>query len=301
MVPLAIAGAVTVRVGNELGAGNPHKAKRVIYIAAIMTVCEVTVAAVMLQVLKHKIGRAFTSDEEVISGVATMMNMLSVFMYADHSQCILGGVLRGSGRQLAGAVTNFISFYVVGQPIGISLALVGRLGAMGHWIGLLCGAFLQTCCYIFMLSRTDWEQQSLKAMKNANMDDIRVSFKKERDGEELQKETVAFSGNTDRLGSHEQDEDRNSPCGAGEEAAATEVCDDDGEDGGPSTKDKEEGPEDAVATGNKGHDHLRAAAAMSKTKLVLYRSIFLTFGIAILVGGGSEQPIPCCQGKHYRL
>ena len=78
-------------------------------------------------------------------------------------------------------------------------------------------------------------------MKNANMDDIRVSFKKERDGEELQKETVAFSGNTDRLGSHEQDEDRNSPCGAGEEAAATEVCDDDGEDGGPSTKDKEEG------------------------------------------------------------
>ena len=78
-------------------------------------------------------------------------------------------------------------------------------------------------------------------MKNAKMDDIRVSFKKEeRDGEELQKETVAFSSYTDRLGSHEQDEDRNSPCGAGEEAAATEVCDD-GEDGGPSTKDKEEG------------------------------------------------------------
>ena len=36
-VPLAIAGAVTVRVGNELGAGNPLKAKRALYIGVVIT------------------------------------------------------------------------------------------------------------------------------------------------------------------------------------------------------------------------------------------------------------------------
>ena len=36
---------------------------------------------------------------------------------------VIGGMLRGSGRQYIGAIMNFIGYYVIGIPLGIVLAL----------------------------------------------------------------------------------------------------------------------------------------------------------------------------------
>lgn len=86
-----------------------------------------------------------------------------------------------------------------------------------------------------------------QAMRHAKVDDVRVSFKKERDGEELQEETVAFDSDSGILGPpHEQDKSeedvQSPPCNAREETAAVQACDDDGKlDGGPNTVDTEEG------------------------------------------------------------
>jgi len=55
----------------------------------------------------------------------------------------VAGILRGSGRQLLGAVVNFVCYYVVGLPLAIVLALVVHMGALGIWIGLAGGNMLQ--------------------------------------------------------------------------------------------------------------------------------------------------------------
>ena len=38
---------------------------------------------------------------------------------------------------------NFVSYYVFGLPVGIVLALVADLGALGAWSGLIIGSILQ--------------------------------------------------------------------------------------------------------------------------------------------------------------
>ena len=58
----------------------------------------------------------------------------------------MSGVLRGSGRQFLGACINFVAFYVLGLPVGISLALAGKMGTVGVWIGLGVASFVQVCC-----------------------------------------------------------------------------------------------------------------------------------------------------------
>ena len=58
-------------------------------------------------------------------------------------QGMMQGVLRGSGKQLSGAIYNFISFYVIGFPVGVVLAIVAGMGTLGMWIGLLLGCALQ--------------------------------------------------------------------------------------------------------------------------------------------------------------
>ena len=55
----------------------------------------------------------------------------------------MAGILRGTGRQALGALINFISYYVVGLPTGISLALAADMGTLGLYIGLLIGDSLQ--------------------------------------------------------------------------------------------------------------------------------------------------------------
>ena len=55
----------------------------------------------------------------------------------------LAGILRGCGHQNIGAVGNFVAFYVIGLPLGISLALAAHMGALGMWLGLLAGSLTQ--------------------------------------------------------------------------------------------------------------------------------------------------------------
>ena len=57
----------------------------------------------------------------------------------------MSGALRATGMQFKAAVVNFVSYYVIGLPLGITLALVVGLGAKGMWIGLCLGDGLQVC------------------------------------------------------------------------------------------------------------------------------------------------------------
>ena len=59
------------------------------------------------------------------------------------TQIVIGGIFRGSGRQYIGAIMNIIAYYVIGLPLGISLALKAKWGILGLWIGMTFGcAFL---------------------------------------------------------------------------------------------------------------------------------------------------------------
>ena len=55
------------------------------------------------------------------------------------SQVVIGGVLRGSGRQYIGAIMNFVGYYIIGLPVGITLAIKLGWGVLGIWIGMASG------------------------------------------------------------------------------------------------------------------------------------------------------------------
>ena len=60
----------------------------------------------------------------------------------DTLQVVMGGVLRGSGRQYIGAIVNFIAYYIIGIPLAIVLGFKTTLGIIGIWIGMAIGNLL---------------------------------------------------------------------------------------------------------------------------------------------------------------
>lgn len=61
-------------------------------------------------------------------------------LYCRHA---CAGVVRGCGRQLVGAITNLISYWVLGLPLAALLAFRFELGVHGLWTGLLVATSVQ--------------------------------------------------------------------------------------------------------------------------------------------------------------
>ena len=71
----------------------------------------------------------------------------------------------GCGQQVFASVINFIAFYIIGLPIGISLALLTDLGSRGMWSGLTIAAYFQLFCLLVFIARLNWKKESDKVRR----------------------------------------------------------------------------------------------------------------------------------------
>ena len=125
--------------------------------------------------LVNYIPTLFTSNQVLLKLMPLPMLALSVLMLADQLQGFLAGALRGAGRQTIGAVSNFGSYWLFGVPLGVVLAIVEDMGALGYWIGLIAATFVQLLLYAVAVFCTNWEDQAHKIHKAATLPSSRSS------------------------------------------------------------------------------------------------------------------------------
>lgn len=154
MIPLAIASAATIRVGEALGAGHWNRAYRSslgVYAIAFFFY----IFSVLTLVFFHQdIIELYSSDPEVISLASLLLMFCAVYQFPDGMQVVSIGILRGfKDSKTIFAVTVF-SYWIVGMPIGYSLAyglFTGeKMGAQGFWIGFICSL---SCAFILYIMR----------------------------------------------------------------------------------------------------------------------------------------------------
>uniref|UniRef100_A0A3B3UIB0 Multidrug and toxin extrusion protein n=1 Tax=Poecilia latipinna TaxID=48699 RepID=A0A3B3UIB0_9TELE len=157
MFPLGFSAAASVRVGNALGAGNIEQAK---------LSCKVPiVCASILGACKDIFGYIFTSDEEILLRVSDVMVIFCFTHLCDAVAGVTGGVLRGAGKQLIGALCNLVGFYFIGFPIGVSLMFAAKMGIIGLWTGLTVCVLMQSIFFIIYLSKLNWEKAVKEVIK----------------------------------------------------------------------------------------------------------------------------------------
>ncbi|KAH6836101.1 MATE efflux family protein [Perilla frutescens var. hirtella] len=165
-VPMALAGCVSARVGNELGAGKPYKAKLAAMVALACAFGIGLINVIWTVIFKDKWGGLFTKDDELKLLVASVLPIIGLCELGNCPQTTGCGVLRGTARPVVGAHINLGSFYFVGTPIAIGLAFWLDIGFEGLWLGLLSAQAACAASILYAVLRcTDWEDEAVKASK----------------------------------------------------------------------------------------------------------------------------------------
>ncbi|KAL6184264.1 hypothetical protein ACLB2K_045668 [Fragaria x ananassa] len=152
--------AASTRVSNELGAGNPQAARVAVQAAMFLSVTEALIVITTLFCCRYFLGRAFSSEKQVVDYVAVMTPLICLSVFMDSIQAVLSGVARGSGWQHLGAYVNLGAFYLVGLPVAMVLGFPLHLRGKGLWIGIVAGSAVQSTLFGCITYLSNWTKQA---------------------------------------------------------------------------------------------------------------------------------------------
>lgn len=139
MLPLGLSLALTIRVGQAIGAGERERAGAIILGAHGLSLLIMGVTAACFGVFRVPIAQAFTNDAAVVSMAASLLILAGIFQLFDGAQVVSIGALRGLHDVRAPAVLAGVSYWGVAMPLGAWLCFGMKWGAVGFWIGLATG------------------------------------------------------------------------------------------------------------------------------------------------------------------
>ena len=144
MVPLGIAQAVTVRVGQAAGAGDGAAVGRAGWTALGLGIGTMMASASVMIGLPGPIIGLFLDPTEpgaaAIAGTATtLLALAALFQIADGAQVVFAGMLRGLQDTRVPMLIAGLGYWGIGVPVAALLAR--RAGAPGVWVGLVAGLF----------------------------------------------------------------------------------------------------------------------------------------------------------------
>jgi MATE family multidrug resistance protein len=136
MVPLGMASAAAVRVGQAIGrkdfSGAGDAGGTAIFLGAGFMTC----ASVALLIFPRWIARMYTPDEKVIHSTIALLAAGAAFQLFDGIQTVATGALRGAGDTRTPMLCHFTAYWVIGLPLGAWLCFRRGWGAFGLWSGL---------------------------------------------------------------------------------------------------------------------------------------------------------------------
>jgi multidrug resistance protein, MATE family len=139
MVPLGIAMATTVRVGNAVGRGDPSGVRWAAGGGYAITGVTQVGSALLLLLAAWPIAQAYTTDAAVVRLAAELMVFAAIFQLSDGLQAASGGALRGLKDVRVPMLITVLSYWGIGLPLGWWLGIDQGGGAPGMWIGLIVG------------------------------------------------------------------------------------------------------------------------------------------------------------------
>ncbi|KAL6655201.1 hypothetical protein ACP70R_006027 [Stipagrostis hirtigluma subsp. patula] len=162
--PHSLGCAVSTRVGHELGAGRPDRARLVARVGLGLGAALGVVACAFAVSVRGVWARMFTTDAAILKLAAAALPLLGLAELGNCPQTAGCGVLRGSARPEKAARINVSAFYGVGMPVALALAFwPAGLDFRGMWGGMLAAQLVCAALMLRAVLGTDWAEQAERA------------------------------------------------------------------------------------------------------------------------------------------
>jgi MATE family multidrug resistance protein len=153
MVPLGIAMATTVRVGNAVGRGDGPGVGWAGAAGFALALAAQCVAALTLLFFPRAIAGLYSTDAAVIALATTLLGYAAIFQLSDGAQALFNGALRGLEDTIVPAWITAFAYWGVGFTLGWYLGRHRGEGPTGMWQGLVAGL---TAAAVLLMARFVW-------------------------------------------------------------------------------------------------------------------------------------------------
>ncbi|MDB2525230.1 MATE family efflux transporter [Mariniblastus sp.] len=164
MIPLGLAIATSVRVGQAIGAGSPHRAEVAGHAGMLLCIGVMSISGLIFWLLPLPIiGMYIDIDVEanapVVAYAISFLALAALFQVVDGLQVAASGSLRGIKDTKAAMALTLVSYWLVGCVVGAYLCFGAKLEGVGLWIGMTSG--LATAAVLLTL-RFQFKMKALK-------------------------------------------------------------------------------------------------------------------------------------------
>jgi MATE family multidrug resistance protein len=142
MVPWGISIATSTRVGHAIGRDEPHSAKLSGWVGISLGTGFMFLTALSFFLFSEDIVALYSTDLEVIKYSSSLLIIAGGFQIFDGIQVTSVGASRGLKDTQRPMITNLISYWLIGLPLGYLLAIHFKFGGFGYWLGLTFGLMI---------------------------------------------------------------------------------------------------------------------------------------------------------------
>ncbi|HEX8465491.1 MAG TPA: MATE family efflux transporter [Abditibacterium sp.] len=136
MLPLGLAMATTIRIGQALGSGEGAQVRSIGFSSLWLSLVFSLATALVFWVFGRPIAGSFVEDPKVALIATQLLAVAAVFQIVDGLQVVSSGALRGLSDATVPMIVAFVAYWIVGLPLGYVAAFRLGWGAVGIWAGL---------------------------------------------------------------------------------------------------------------------------------------------------------------------
>jgi MATE family multidrug resistance protein len=153
MVPLALSAAITVQVGQLLGAGEYRRARLCGWVGIGLCAVFMTCSALFLLVFREAVVSLYTDNNAVGSIAISLLLMAAIFQIADGTQVGAGGALRGYKDTRVPMAISLFAYWVLAFPLAYLAAITFKAAPNYTWAGFVVGLSVAAVLFVWRYAR----------------------------------------------------------------------------------------------------------------------------------------------------
>ncbi|MCB0277967.1 MAG: MATE family efflux transporter [Calditrichaeota bacterium] len=138
-IAVGVSMGAAIRVGAGVGLKNTQEIRLAGFSAFVTIAGIMSINALIFLVFRDLLPTFYIGNPEVVAISSQLLVIAAVFQISDGIQAVGLGALRGLSDVKMPTIITFISYWIIGLPVGYYFGFILKLDVMGIWYGLSTG------------------------------------------------------------------------------------------------------------------------------------------------------------------